>query len=161
MMVFELHNARKYCLGSGVAPQPPIPLYPPKYNTRTFFATMPPKPNQIIAHVTEMRIQPLASLQVSSVHCSAVVATLRVLGVRSCHTPAAVLIGVVAKYPKQGSNFQKGGKLSTQGANCLKRANHHTSCKKSEHQLVKCLKRGQIVRKNGKISESLPQKTPQ
>ena len=57
---------------------------------------MPPKPNQIIPHVTEMRIQPLASLQVSSVQCSVGVASLCVLGARSCHTPAAVFIGVVA-----------------------------------------------------------------
>ena len=28
MVVFELHNAKKYCLGSGVEPQTPIPLYP-------------------------------------------------------------------------------------------------------------------------------------
>ena len=28
MVVFELHNAKKYCLGSGVALQTPIPLYP-------------------------------------------------------------------------------------------------------------------------------------
>ena len=28
MLVFELHNAKKYCLGSGVASQTPIPLYP-------------------------------------------------------------------------------------------------------------------------------------
>ena len=28
MGVFELHNAKKYCLASGVAPQTPIPLYP-------------------------------------------------------------------------------------------------------------------------------------
>ena len=27
MVVFELHNAKKICLGSGVAPQTPIPLY--------------------------------------------------------------------------------------------------------------------------------------
>ena len=28
MVVFILHNANKYCLGSGVALQAPIPLYP-------------------------------------------------------------------------------------------------------------------------------------
>ena len=28
MGVFELHNAKNYCLGSGVALQTPIPLYP-------------------------------------------------------------------------------------------------------------------------------------
>ena len=28
MGVFELHSARKYCLGSGLAPQTLIPLYP-------------------------------------------------------------------------------------------------------------------------------------
>ena len=28
MGVFEMDNAKKYCLGSGVAPQKPIPLYP-------------------------------------------------------------------------------------------------------------------------------------
>ena len=28
MMIFEMHNAIKYCLGSGVAPQTLIPLYP-------------------------------------------------------------------------------------------------------------------------------------
>ena len=28
MVVFELHNAKKYCLGSGVALQAPIPLDP-------------------------------------------------------------------------------------------------------------------------------------
>ena len=28
MGVFELHNGKKYCLGSGVAPQTLIPLYP-------------------------------------------------------------------------------------------------------------------------------------
>ena len=28
MVVFELHNAKKYCLGSGVAPQTSILLYP-------------------------------------------------------------------------------------------------------------------------------------
>ena len=27
MGLFELHNAKIYCLGSGVAPQTPIPLY--------------------------------------------------------------------------------------------------------------------------------------
>ena len=27
MGVFELHNARKYCVGSGLAPQPPTPLH--------------------------------------------------------------------------------------------------------------------------------------
>ena len=28
MGVLELHNAKKYCLGTRVAPQTPIPLYP-------------------------------------------------------------------------------------------------------------------------------------
>ena len=28
MVMFELHNTKKHCLGAGVAPQAPIPLYP-------------------------------------------------------------------------------------------------------------------------------------